>query len=57
MTEEQKVLVQTSFDKVIPISDAAAVLFYDQLFALDPSLRGLTQRIVSSAKKTPYSKE
>jgi hypothetical protein len=41
VTEEQKELVQTSFDKVIPISDAAAVLFYDQLFALDPSLRAL----------------
>jgi hemoglobin-like flavoprotein len=41
VTEEQKELVQTSFGKVIPISDAAAVLFYDQLFALDPSLRGL----------------
>lgn len=41
MTEEQKELVQTSFDKVLPISDAAAVLFYDQLFAMDPSLRGL----------------
>ena len=41
MTEEQKELVQTSFDKVRPISDAAAVLFYDQLFAIDPSLLGL----------------
>jgi hemoglobin-like flavoprotein len=41
VTEEQKQLVQTSFAKVEPISDAAAVLFYDQLFAIDPSLRGL----------------
>lgn len=41
MTQEQKDLVQTSFGKIVPISDTAAVLFYDQLFALDPSLRGL----------------
>lgn len=41
MTDEQKELVQTSFEKVRPVSDAAAVLFYDQLFARDPSLRGL----------------
>jgi hemoglobin-like flavoprotein len=41
VTEEQKELVQTSFDKVRPISDAAAVLFYDELFAIDPSLGGL----------------
>jgi hemoglobin-like flavoprotein len=41
VTEEEKELVQTSFNKVIPISDAAAVLFYDQLFAIDPSLRSL----------------
>jgi hemoglobin-like flavoprotein len=41
MTEEQKELVQTSFGKVVPISDAAAAIFYDQLFALDPSLRRL----------------
>src|SRR5208337_3609895 len=39
VTQEQKELVQTSFDKGVPISDAAAVLFYDQLFAMDPSLR------------------
>jgi hemoglobin-like flavoprotein len=44
VTEEQKQLVQTSFAKVRPISDAAAVLFYDQLFAIDPSLRGLFKR-------------
>jgi hemoglobin-like flavoprotein len=41
VTEKQTELVQTSFDKVKPISDAAAVLFYDELFAMDPSLRSL----------------
>jgi len=39
MTPEQIVLVQTSFAQVLPIADTAAVLFYDRLFELDPSLR------------------
>jgi hemoglobin-like flavoprotein len=41
MTDKQKVLVQESFEKVRPIADAAASLFYDRLFTLDPSLRAL----------------
>ena len=38
MTPEQIVLVQESFKKVVPIKDAAAGMFYDRLFTLDPSL-------------------
>jgi len=38
---EQKRLVQTSFEKVAPIADTAAALFYGRLFELDPSLRSL----------------
>ncbi len=41
MTPEQKILVQTSFAKVMPIADVAATLFYQRLFELDPSLRAL----------------
>src|SRR5439155_18385100 len=41
MTQEQKVLVKNSFEKVRPIADAAADLFYDRLFTVDPSLRVL----------------
>ena len=41
MTSEQTTLVQTSFAKVAPIADTAATLFYDRLFELNPSLRGL----------------
>lgn len=41
MTPEQKQLVQTSFQKVLPIADTAAALFYDRLFELDPDLRRL----------------
>ena len=35
----QKTLVQNSFVTVATISEEAAVLFYDRLFELDPSLR------------------
>lgn len=41
MTPEQKDLVQASFAKVVPIADQAAILFYDELFNQDPSLRSL----------------
>jgi len=34
-------LVQESFQKVTPIADAAAALFYGRLFDLDPSLESL----------------
>jgi hemoglobin-like flavoprotein len=34
-------LVKSSFAKVVPISEAAAALFYERLFTLDPSLRPL----------------
>ncbi len=39
MTPEQKELVQTSFEKVVPISTTAASLFYGRLFELDPELK------------------
>lgn len=41
MTPEQKILVADSFAQVRPIASTAAALFYDRLFALDPSLRPL----------------
>ena len=34
-------LVQESWKQVVPIADQAAALFYDELFALDPSLKKL----------------
>ncbi len=39
MTDEQIKLVQDSWAKVEPISEAAAEMFYAKLFELDPSLR------------------
>ena len=41
MTSEEKMLVQTSFAKVVPIAEIAAELFYTRLFELDPALRPL----------------
>src|SRR3954471_9536168 len=41
MTPEQVNLVQQSFAKVAPISDQAAVIFYDRLFEVAPSVKGM----------------
>jgi hemoglobin-like flavoprotein len=39
MTPRQIELVQSSFERVLPIADKAAEIFYARLFQLDPSLR------------------
>jgi hemoglobin-like flavoprotein len=39
MTPGQVSLVQSSFAKVVPISDTAAALFYDRLFAIAPQVK------------------
>src|SRR5882757_1598668 len=39
MTPDQVTLVQESFAKVAPIADTAAVLFYDRLFGVAPSIK------------------
>ena len=41
MNREQIRLVQENFEKVVPIADAAATLFYGRLFDLDPALESL----------------
>jgi hemoglobin-like flavoprotein len=41
MTPNQIALVQRSWTQVLPIAETAAQMFYDRLFALDPSLRSL----------------
>lgn len=41
MTGEQIRLVRESFEKVAPMADTAAQLFYARLFDLDPSLESL----------------
>ena len=39
MTPESKRLVRMSWDRVEPVGEVAAALFYGRLFELDPSLR------------------
>jgi len=41
MHTSQVALVQSTFDRVLPISDVMAGVFYDRLFHLDPSMRRL----------------
>lgn len=41
MTPQQISLVKTSWQKVLPISDKAAELFYGKLFEMDPTLEPL----------------
>jgi len=41
MTNEQIDLVKKSFEKIVPISDNAAALFYAKLFDINPKLRAL----------------
>ena len=41
MTPEQVALVQGSFDKVKPVADDAAAIFYSRLFEVAPGVRSL----------------
>lgn len=41
LTETQIQLVTDSWQKVLPIKETAAELFYNRLFELDPSLQGM----------------
>lgn len=51
MTPEQKVLVQASFEKVKPIADQAAILFYDDLFQRDSKLRFLFKNDMAEQRR------
>ena len=41
LTPEQKALVASTWQQVVPISEQAATLFYDRLFEMDPSVKPL----------------
>jgi hemoglobin-like flavoprotein len=43
--------VKESWSKVVPIADQAAVLFYERLFTLDPSLRALFKPDMTEQRK------
>lgn len=51
MTPSQIDHVRESFALVRPISDQAGTIFYDKLFELDPSLRGMFKADITEQKK------
>jgi len=51
LTVTQKTLVQDSFAAITPIADDAAVLFYQRLFELDPSLKSLFRSDMTDQRK------
>jgi len=51
MNNMQKVLIQASFQRVLPIADVAAELFYGRLFELDPTLRPMFRGDMASQGK------
>ena len=52
LTVTQKTLVQDSFAAIAPIADDAAVLFYQRLFELDPSLKSLFRSMTDQRKSS-----
>jgi hemoglobin-like flavoprotein len=55
MPPEQQDLVQSSFKKVVPIADQAAVIFYNELFARDPSLRSMFANDMAEQRRKPMA--
>ena len=51
MTPEQIKLVQESFAKVAPISETAAVLFYDRLFEIAPQVKAMFPADMTEQRK------
>ena len=51
MNADQIKLVQESFAKVMPISDLAAVLFYDRLFEIAPSVKAMFPSDITEQRK------
>jgi nitric oxide dioxygenase len=51
MTPDQVKLVQQSFAKVAPISETAAVLFYDRLFEIAPQVRAMFPADMTEQRK------
>jgi hemoglobin-like flavoprotein len=51
MTPDQIKLVQHSFAKVVPISDTAAVLFYDRLFEIAPAVKSMFPADMTEQRK------
>src|SRR6202165_429959 len=51
MTPDQVKLVQESFSKVAPISETAAVIFYDRLFEVAPTVKSMFPADMTEQRK------
>ena len=51
MTPEQVSLVQKTWQRVVPIQEQAAAIFYDKLFAADPTLKPLFKSNLDEQKR------
>jgi nitric oxide dioxygenase len=51
MTPDQVKLVQESFSKVAPISEQAAVIFYDRLFEIAPGVKAMFPADMTEQRK------
>ena len=51
MNPTQVKLVQESFSKVVPISEAAAAIFYDRLFEVAPSVKAMFPADMTEQRK------
>src|SRR5436853_6175614 len=51
MTPDQVKLVQESFAKVAPISEQAAVIFYDRLFEVAPAVKAMFPADMTEQRK------
>jgi nitric oxide dioxygenase len=51
MTPDQVKLVQDSFTKIAPISETAAVLFYDRLFEIAPQVKAMFPTEMTEQRK------
>ena len=51
MTPDQVKLVQQSFSQVAPISDQAAILFYDRLFEVAPQVKSMFPTDLTEQRK------
>ena len=51
MTPDQIKLVQQSFAKLAPISEQAAVMFYDRLFEIAPAVRAMFPSVMTEQRR------
>lgn len=52
MTPEQKQILRQTWAQIVPIGDTAATLFYNRLFAIDPSTRKMFSSVDLRAQRS-----